>query len=109
VRLSHDSIQSEGWPEEILPERPQCSGLKHMNELPRDELKNVLACLVFLKEKKDRTMKGRAYVHGAPQRVTILTEDDARKWLPLRAYSLRSLSQLQKREVRDPTLFQVDL
>ena len=48
-----------------------------MHKLSREQRSNALASLIFIKEKWDGTVKGRACVDGLPQRKTIPKESAA--------------------------------
>ena len=50
---------------------------KHMHELSKKERADALSSLIFIKEKWDGTVKGRACVDGSPQRKTIPKESAA--------------------------------
>ena len=50
---------------------------KHMHELSKEEQTNVLSSLIFIKEKWDGTVKGRACVDGLPQQKTTSKESAA--------------------------------
>ena len=51
--------------------------LKHANDLSEEDRKKVLSSLIFLKEKKDRTIKARSCVNGSVQREHIAKEEAA--------------------------------
>lgn len=48
---------------------------KYKHELTREERRRALATLIFLKEKRDGSIKSRTCVNGAPQREYIPKED----------------------------------
>ncbi len=50
---------------------------KHANDLSEEDRKKVLSLLIFLKEKKNRTIKARSCVNGIVQREHIAKEEAA--------------------------------
>ena len=71
---------------------------KHYHELLKEQRSKALSSLIFIKEKWDGTMKGRACVDGSPQQKTIPKESAASPTVATETVFLTSLiSAFEKR------------
>jgi len=67
------------------------------NELSRQQRKDALASLMFLKEKRNGEVKGRACVDGRPQRETIRKEEAASPTAATESVTLSSVIDAHER------------
>ena len=68
-----------------------CFGPRHKRDLNTREIKKAMEALLFLTEKRDKTVKGRAVYNGKPTREWLSREDSASPTASLESIMLTAI------------------